>query len=213
MNDAQLRQEAKSLKLQLLLADLPVGAKGNRTELKAKLNVVEGQLHQRQLTGATRGFYQREVGGMSDKQLTSARNHETLERMTAKLRGDTGGVREADAKLAIIDREISSRKNHGVSEFINSFMQMGRSEQHDALRSLLGEVTNGIGQGGGFEAVEQPFGRLTSILGLATSAGQTSSAQPTEGSKKAPAPSPGDVIGNIFKALFDPIGFFSGLLK
>lgn len=134
----QLKQLSVQLKMELVLARF-TGNRAGAAAAQQKLAYVEGQLHQREVKQelVSRFQYQREVGGMSNEQLTGARSKESQALFVAFLRGDAAGVKEATAKLGVLDAELGKRE-HALADFAQSLGEMS-PQQLDALGGSLAE--------------------------------------------------------------------------
>lgn len=134
----QLKTLASKLKMELVFARFTQNP-ARIADAQKKLTYVEGQMHQRQVKQelVSRFQYQRQVGGMSTEQLSAARSKEGQALFVAHLRGDAAGVKEAQAKLGILDGEMA-RREADLYKFQQSVAGMSDT-QLDELGSKLGD--------------------------------------------------------------------------
>lgn len=134
----QLKTLASKLKMELVFARFSQNP-ARVADAQKKLTYVEGQMHQRQVKQelVSRFQYQRQVGGMSSEQLSAARSKEGQALFVAHLRGDAAGVKEAQAKLGVLDSEMAKREAD-LYKFQQSVAGMSDT-QLDELGSKLGD--------------------------------------------------------------------------
>ncbi|GMU61790.1 MAG: hypothetical protein AMXMBFR34_35530 [Myxococcaceae bacterium] len=161
-----LKNFAARLKMELVIARF-TGQPGKVADLQKKLTFVEGQLHARDVKQelVSRFAYQRQASGMSNVELTSARSKESQALFISQLRGDTAGVKEARAKLAILDHEIGKRE-HELAAFQQSLTGMS-AEQLDATgTSVVDELEKALFSPGSTAAEKDTaFNKLALLIG------------------------------------------------
>lgn len=162
----QLKLLASQLKMQMVMARFS-GQPGKATDLQKKLTFVEGQLHRRDVKQelVSRFAYQRQSAGMSNGELTGARSKESQALFVAQFRGDVAGVKEASAKLAILDQEIGKRE-HELGAFQKSLGGMSPDQLDTAGTALVAELEKALFSPGATAAQkDSAFSKLALLIG------------------------------------------------
>ncbi len=162
----QLKLLASQLKMELVMARFS-GQPGKAADLQRKLTFVEGQLHRRDVKQelVSRFAYQRQSAGMSNGELTGARSKESQALFVAQFRGDVAGVKEASAKLAILDREIGKRE-HELGAFQKSLGGMSPEQLDKAGTALVAELEKALFSPGATAAQkDSAFSKLALLIG------------------------------------------------
>ncbi|MFZ5446710.1 MAG: hypothetical protein ACOZQL_42375 [Myxococcota bacterium] len=161
--------QLQSMRMQLQFEVIHARLTGNPTkaaQAQAKLNYVDGQLHNRKAQEMiTRFQYQRELGGMSNEQLQGSHAKESRALFLAQLRGDPAGVSEARAKLSLIDGEIGRRQNE-LAQFQQSLQTMNPAELDGLGSQLVEQFTEALFSSTSTSAQkDNVFSKLSMLLG------------------------------------------------
>ena len=162
----ELKTLASSLKMELVFARFSQNP-ARVADAQKRLTYVEGQLHTRNVHQelVSRFAYQRQASGMSNTELTGARSKESQALFVAQFRGDTAGVKEARAKLGILDQEIGKRE-HELASFQQSLGGMSGEQLDGAGTSVLAELEKALFSPGSTTAQrDSAFGKLALLIG------------------------------------------------
>lgn len=162
----ELKKLATKLNMEMVIARF-TGQPAKAAELQKKLTFVEGQLHQRNVKQelVSRFAYQRQASGMSNGELTSARSKESQALFVAQFRGDAAGVKEARAKLNILDQEIGKRE-HELADFQQSLTGMSPEQLDDAGTSVVDQLEKALFSPGSTAAdKDSAFNKLALLIG------------------------------------------------